>query len=214
MKNADWGLDRDIIWSADRNANWRFDEVCQGLHPTLKMRQMHKRMNGDAKKLHLTLKQSDALTGFRFCQRTAFWWSNALANFRYCQKTAFWWSNALTGLTMMSKKLHSDARMHWRIFDIVRKTALWWSNALTGFSVLLESCIWRWNDQMHWRIDYDLAISVTDVMARFWLYDAGRQAGERIAKRQTSRKQTNKTKRQKWNDACWLLKQASWFAKK
>ena len=60
-----------------------------------------------AKKLHLTLKRSDALTNFRWCQK---------------------------GCTLMIE-------------------------CTDGFSVLSESCTWRWNGQMHWRI-FDVAKKV------------------------------------------------------
>ena len=109
-------------------------------------------------------------------------------------------SNALADFPILSKNctwLWND-QMHWRIFDEVRKAAPWWSNALTnfrfcqktapdaetikcidGFSILSEGCTWLWNSQMHWRIDYDLAVSATDVVARFWLFDdADRPSGK------------------------------------
>ena len=142
---------------------------------------------------------SNALTNFRCCQKTA---SDAetikcIDRFAsFCQKTA---SDSETircidGFSIMPKKLHSDDRVHWRIGGFVKKLHLTMkrSGALTGFR-------------------YDLAVSVTNVVARFWLFDD--------ASRQTSR-QTNQTvdkqteRNIKWSDVCWLLKQASWFAKK
>ena len=111
------------------------------------------------KKLHLTLKQSDALTNFRWCQK---------------------------GCTLMIE-------------------------CIDEFSILSENCIWRWNDQMHWRIDYDLAVSVTNVMTKFWLFDDADKS--QTDKRNESQTDRQTTKRRKWNDVCWLLKQTSWFAK-
>ena len=68
------------------------------------------------RKLHLTLRQSDALTGY-LC---------------ICQKTEFDVETVkcTDGFSMMSERLYPD-------------------------------------DQMHWRIDYGLAVSATDVVTRF-----------------------------------------------
>ena len=136
--------------------------------------------------------------------------SNAQASSRWCQKAA---SDDKTirctdEFSMMSKKLHLDDRMHWRIFDFAKRLhlTLKQSDALTDFrfcqktasdsetikcidefSILSESCIWLWNNQMHWQIDYDLAVSATDVVTRFWLMT------------QTNRRQTDKTNRKQTN---------------
>ena len=134
-----------------------------------------------------------------------------------CQKNCTLIIECIDGLTILSESCIWlwNNQMHWRILEFLSK-----------------NCIWFWNNQMHWRVfeflsenctlmiecidgfSIYLAISATDVMARFWLYDVGRQADGRTAEKQTDRKQTDRTKRQKWNDVCWLLKQASWFAKK
>ena len=141
-------------------------------------------------------------------------------------------------------------QMHWRVFRFCQKAApdSETIRCTDEFSILSESCTWRWNDQMHWRI-FDvarklhltlkrsdaltnfrwcqkgcilmieciggfpiyLAVSTTGVVARFWLFgDADRQTDKqanRAASRQTERDV-------RWNDVCWLLKQANWFAKK
>ena len=107
--------------------------------------------------------------------------SNAQASFRVCQKVA------------------PD-------FETVR--------CIGGFSILSEDCIWLWNSQMHWRV-FDIvrklhltlkqsdaltdfliyfAVSITGVVARFWLYDADRSAGRQAGR--TADKQAGRTKRQ------------------
>ena len=94
----------------------------------------------------------------------------------FCQKAA---SDSETvrctdGFPIISKRLHSDDRMHWRVFDFSR-------------------CL-----------DYRYSGEVLTVWRR---QVAGRQA-KRAAGRQIKR-----ARRQKWDGVCWLLKQASWFAK-
>ena len=100
--------------------------------------------------------------------------------------------------------------MHWKFFDFVKKLNLTMKrlNALTSFR-------------------YDLAVSATDIIAKFWLCDLAVSITDVVAKlwlfndankSQTEKQnepQTNKqtTKRRKWNDVCWLLKQTNWFAK-
>ena len=89
------------------------------LHPTL-IRLMHRRVFGDVRRLHLTLRQSDALTNFRFV-----------------------------------KRLHSNDRMHWRVFRFLSKNCIWrWNDQMHWrvFEFLSKDCIWFWNNQMHWRI--------------------------------------------------------------
>ena len=134
--------------------------------------------------------------------------SDALTNFRFCQKTA---PDAETvrctdGFSMMSGRLHPYDRMHWRVFDIVKNAApdaetirctdgfsmmpgrlhsddrMHWRvfgvaknaapNAETigstgGFPIFVRGLHPTLIRQMHWRVDYDLAVSTTGVVARF-----------------------------------------------
>ena len=83
-------------------------------------------------------------------------------------------SDALTGFPILPKNCNWlwNNQMHWRIYCVFVKRlhlTLRRSNALTdfrwcqencilmlectgGFSILPKNCIWRWNDQMHWRV--------------------------------------------------------------
>ena len=143
--------------------------------------------------------RSGALTGFRFCQKAALddETVRCIDGFPICQKGCTWqW----------------DCQMHWRIFDLPENCTLIIeciggltgfakklhltlkrSDALTGFRYCQKGCIWFWNSQTHWRI-FD-----------FWRRQIGRRT-DGTADRQAGRNV-------KWNDACWLLKQANWFAK-
>ena len=111
------------------------------LHPTTEaVDQVHRRVFGFARELHLTLKQSDALAGLRFCQKTAF-----------NSETV----RCIDEFSMMSKRLHLDDRMHWRVFRFCQKTA---SNSETvrcidGFSMMSKRL--HPDDRMHWRV-FDL----------------------------------------------------------
>ena len=85
--------------------------------------QMHWRVFDFVKKLHLTLKRSDALTDFRWCQKGCIWLWNSQIHWRifdFCQKTA---SDAETircidEFAIFVKKLHLTLK---------------WSDALTNF---------------------------------------------------------------------------------
>ena len=61
----------DVAWRADPDAVWWFDEVVRDLHPTLRRLNALTDLRCFAKRLHLTLWRSDALAGFRICQRAA-----------------------------------------------------------------------------------------------------------------------------------------------
>ena len=96
-------LSKNCIWHWNNQMHWRIFEFLSKNCIWHWNSQMHWRVFEFVKKLHLILKQSNALTNFLcICQKIAFWWSNALTNFRFV------------------KKLHSDDEMHWRVFDLSR----------------------------------------------------------------------------------------------
>ena len=74
----------------------RFDGIRQKLHPTLMMRQMHRRVFDDARGLHLTLRRSGVLTG---CQCFVRGLHLTLRR-----------SDALTGFRVFAKGLHLTMR--------------------------------------------------------------------------------------------------------
>ena len=115
---------------------------------------MHRRVLGDARGLHLTLRQSDALAGFLcICQRAA---PDAEA------------VRCTGGFSMMPERLHPDDRVHWRVSDIARELHLTLrrSGALAGLTMMPERLY--------------LTLRQSDTLAGFrFLTQAGRQAGGR-----------------------------------
>ena len=67
--------------------------------------QMHWRIFDFAKKLHLTMKRSGALTGFPWCQKNCILMIECIDGFSILSKSCTWlWGN----------------QMHWRVFDFFR----------------------------------------------------------------------------------------------
>ena len=146
-----------------------------------------------SRELHLTLRQSDALTGFRICLLSGC----RIANYWRCQKCCTWrWGGQMHWRVFgfLPVRLHPtlrrlDALAGWRCFAKGLYLTLKQSDALTGLRILPESCTWHWGSQVHWRflnfrrrLDVFLAVSATGVVARFWLIDAGRQVSRRGAR--------------------------------
>ena len=137
-------MPKDCNWLWDGQVHWRISEFLSKNCIWLWNNQMHWRVFDFVRRLHLTLKRSDALT-----------------NFRWCQKGCTLMIECIGGFFDFVKKLHlilkqSDALT---ISDYVRKVASWWSNALAGCRFCQKNCIWLWNNQMHWRIFNVISLS-------------------------------------------------------
>ena len=139
---------------------------------------------------------SDAQTSFRILSENCIWlWNNQMhwRVFDFVRRLHLTLkrSNALTNFRVFVKKLHLILKQ---------------SNALTNFRIffLSEGCIWFWNNQMHWRVDYDFAVSITSVVARFWLMTQ--------TDRQTN-KQTNRRAKRQMKRCLLTVKTGKWFAK-
>ena len=107
-----------------------------------------------------------------------------------------WYIKCTDGFSMLSEMLHLTLKRSNALtnFRWCQKNCILMIECIGEFSILSKNCIWFWNNQMHWQI-FD-----------FWRRQVGRRTNEN-ADKQTERNV-------KWNDVCWLLKQANWFAKK
>ena len=128
-KNCTWRWNDQIHWrvfdDVKKAASWWSSALADLTMMPEKLHLddwMHWQIDGFAKRLHLKLRRSDALTNFRVFVRKlhlTMKLSDTLTSFRFV------------------KKLHLTLKR---------------SDALTNWRVLSKNCIWLWNSQMHWRV--------------------------------------------------------------